>query len=99
MIGLYDNPTPKQDPKLDRISEMVDNMNNEELAFEITSYGITGRVHQIVFDCELPLPRLYLMEDLVINSDLEKLLGFIQPATLSEVREMFIDYLYWRDDE
>lgn len=97
MIGLYDNPTPAQDSKLERLTEMVDDMNEKDLAYEITSYGITGRVHQIVFDCELPLPRLYLMEDLVINSDLEKLLGFVQPSTLDKIKEMFVDYLYWRD--
>lgn len=99
MIGYYDNPTPKVDLKLERITEMVDNMNNEELAYELTNYGIIGRAHQIVFDCELPLPRLFLMENLVYNSDLEKLLSFIQDETLDKIKEMFVDFLYWRDDE
>lgn len=98
-VGFPYNPQPKVDEKLNRITNTVYQMPLSDLAYDIVSYGIENRVHDIVFKLELPMPRLFLMEDLVRNSDLEKLLGFIQPATLSEVRDMLIDYLYWRDDE
>ena len=99
MIQIEDTRQPKVDVKLNRITNTVCQMSLSDLAYEISSYDIKSRVHDIVFKLELPMPRLFLMEDLVRNSDLEKLLGFIQPATLSEVRDMLIDYLYWRDDE
>ena len=99
MIGYYDNPTPDVDVRWERISENVDELSIEDLAYELENYDLVGKCHTIIFDTELPLPRLYLVEDLVLNSDFTKLLGFIQPETLDKIKELLVEKLYWRDDE
>jgi hypothetical protein len=96
MIGYYDNPQPNEDTKWIRISESVGDMTLDDLAYDIESYGIRDRVDEIVFKLEIPQPRAIIVEEMVMNIELVKLLKFCGKKTIKTIRESLVDYLYER---
>jgi len=98
-IGLIDNPTPKEDQRWIGISEMVDELSIDDLAYEINSYGLRSKVEDIIFEAEVPEPRAYIVEEMVCGIELNKLINFCMGSTVEKIREMLIDYLYHRQED
>jgi hypothetical protein len=87
---------PPIDHRLEQISEMVDNFNIKDLASEIFDKGLSEKVKETILEVEIPNANEF-MKNVVESSNLDFLLKLVSKKTLSEVREILIDYLYWKD--
>jgi hypothetical protein len=87
---------PPIDHRLEQISEMVDNFNIKDLASEIFDKGLSEKVKETILEVEIPNCNDF-MREMVESSNLDFLLKLVSKKTLSEVREILIDYLYWKD--
>lgn len=88
---------PPIDAKLERLGDYVDELTIEDLAIEIHAYGLDERVKETILEVEIPNANDF-MKNVVENSNLDFLLKLVSKKTLSEVREILIDYLYWKDE-
>lgn len=88
---------PPVDSKLERISDYVDNLTLEDLAIEIQSYGLDERVKETILELEIPNANDF-MKEVVTQGNLDFLLKLVSKKTVSEVREILLDYLYWKDE-
>ena len=88
---------PPVDEKLERLGDYVDNLTIEDLAIEIHAYSLDERVKETILEVEIPNCNDF-MREMVESSNLDFLLKLVSKKTLSEVREILIDYLYWKDE-
>jgi hypothetical protein len=88
---------PPVDEKLERLGEYVDELTIEDLAIEIHGYSLDERVKETILEVEIPNANEF-MKNVVESSNLDFLLKLVSKKTLSEVREILIDYLYWKDE-
>lgn len=88
---------PPVDEKLERLGEYVDELTIEDLAIEIHAYGLDERVKETILEVEIPNANEF-MKNVVESSNLDFLFKLVSKKTLSEVREILIDYLYWKDE-
>lgn len=89
---------PPVDSKLERLSDYVDNLTLEDLAIEVQSYGLDEKVKEIILELEIPNCNDF-MKEVIEGSNLHFLIKIISNKTISEIRELMIDFLYWRDDD
>lgn len=85
------------DEKLERISDHVDELKIKDLASEILSYGLDETVKETILELELPNCNDF-MREVIQESNLEFLLKLVSKKTISEIREILIDKLYWREE-
>lgn len=97
-LGLYNNPTPKEDQRWIAISEMVNELSIDDLAYEIDSYDLRSKVEDIVFKQEIPEPRAYIVEEMVLEIELNQLIKFCMGSTVEKIREMLVDCLYYKEE-
>lgn len=88
---------PPTDEKFERISDYVDNLTIEDLAVEIYGYGLDEKVKETIIKIEIPISNDFVL-DVIQNSNLEFLLKLISKTTMFDVKEIIIDYLYWKDE-
>lgn len=89
---------PPNDQKLERIGDYVDDLPIKNMADEIQSYGLDEKVKETILELELPNCSDF-MKEVIDGSNLHFLMKIVSNKTLAEIRELLIDYLYWRDDE
>ena len=97
MLNHEPNLNPPHDEKLERLANYVDHLTLENLALEIQSFGLDERVKETILEVEIPNCNEF-MKNVVENSNLDFLLKLVSKKTISEVREILIDYLYWKDE-
>lgn len=88
---------PPIDEKLERLGDYVDNLTIKDLAIEILAYGLDEKVKETILEVEVPNANDF-MQEVVRNGNLEFLLKLTSKTTMFDIREMFIDYLYWKDE-
>lgn len=98
MLNHEPNLNPPDDKKLERLSNYVDNLDLENLALEIQSYGLDERVKETVLELEIPNANDF-MKEVIQESNLDFLIKLVSKKTISEIRETLIDKMYWRNDE
>jgi len=89
---------PPNDTKLERIADYVDDLPLKNLADEIQSYGLDEKVKETILELELPNCNDF-MKEVIEGSNLHFLVKIISNKTISEIKELMIDFLYWRDDD
>lgn len=98
MLNHEPNLNPPDDKKLERLANYVDNLDLENLALEIQSYGLDERVKETVLELEIPNANDF-MKEVIQESNLDFLIKLVSKKTISEIRETLIDKMYWRNDE
>jgi hypothetical protein len=88
---------PPVDEKLERISNYVDNFTLEDLAIEIHSLDLDESVKETIIELEIPNASDF-MREVIQASNLDFLFKLVSKKTLSEIREILIDKLYWREE-
>lgn len=88
--------SPPVDEKLERLGDYVDSLSREDLAIDFLGYGLDEKVKETILELEIPNANQF-MQDVIWNANLDFLFKLVGKKTLDEVREILIDYLYWRD--
>lgn len=88
--------SPPVDSKWEMVSRYVEELDVESLAYEIQSEIFDQRVKEKILELELPNANDF-MKDVIYNANIFFLLKLVSKNTIGEIKEMLIDYLYWRD--
>lgn len=96
MLNHEPNLNPPHDEKLERLANYVDRLTLENLALEIQSLGLSEKIKETILELEIPNCNDF-MREVISFSNLRFLLRVSTDKTISEIREILIDYLYWRD--
>jgi Asp-tRNA(Asn)/Glu-tRNA(Gln) amidotransferase B subunit len=94
MLNHEPSLNPPEDEKLERISDYVSDLTLEDMAIEIYNYGLDERVKEMIVENHNMND---LMQEVIQESNLEFLIQLIAKKYVDEIREILIDYLYWKD--